>query len=166
MTRYTLKQLKEMVRSGIAMDLTKASNKEYKELIARGGYTQVGFASGIWQVAQGFKGWQIIRHYCQIISNIYFLILHIKSLAPCGICYGVRIKAMQGTTQYFILCIWWGLPLAVISEYTQIVRRFEYMRTHKKRLGNIQSMWTLKNHWQLKISTLYKHCEALEGDID
>lgn len=36
MTRYTLKQLKEMVRSGIAMDLTKASNKEYKELIARG----------------------------------------------------------------------------------------------------------------------------------
>lgn len=42
MTRYTLKQLKEMVRSGIAMDLTKASNKEYKELIARGGYTQVG----------------------------------------------------------------------------------------------------------------------------
>lgn len=35
MTRYTLKQLKEMVRSGIAMDLTKASNKEYKELIAR-----------------------------------------------------------------------------------------------------------------------------------
>lgn len=39
MTRYTLKQLKEMVKSGIATDLTKASNKEYKELIARGGYT-------------------------------------------------------------------------------------------------------------------------------
>lgn len=48
MTRYTLKQLKEMVRSGIAIDLTKASNKEYKELIAKGGYTQVGFASGIY----------------------------------------------------------------------------------------------------------------------
>ena len=29
MTRYTLKQLKEMIKSGIATDLTKASNKEY-----------------------------------------------------------------------------------------------------------------------------------------
>lgn len=36
MTRYTLKQLKEMVRSGIAMDLTKASNKEYKVLYSKG----------------------------------------------------------------------------------------------------------------------------------
>lgn len=48
MTRYTLKQLKEMIKSGIATDLTKASNKEYKELIANGGYTQVGFASGVY----------------------------------------------------------------------------------------------------------------------
>lgn len=48
MTRYTLKQLKEMVRSGIAADFTKATNKEYKELIANGGYTQVGFSSGIY----------------------------------------------------------------------------------------------------------------------
>lgn len=48
MTKYTLKQLKEMVRSGIAADFTKATNKEYKELIANGGYTQVGFASGIY----------------------------------------------------------------------------------------------------------------------
>ena len=48
MTRYTLKQLKEMVKSGIAADFTKATNKEYKELIAKGGYTQVGFASGIY----------------------------------------------------------------------------------------------------------------------
>ena len=48
MTRYTLKQLKEMVKTGIATDFTKATNKEYKELIANGGYTQVGFASGIY----------------------------------------------------------------------------------------------------------------------
>lgn len=48
MTRYTLKQLKEMVRSGIAADFTKATNKEYKELITNGGYTQVGFSSGIY----------------------------------------------------------------------------------------------------------------------
>lgn len=47
MTKYTLKQLKEMISSGIAADLTKATNKEYKELIANGGYTQVGFVSGI-----------------------------------------------------------------------------------------------------------------------
>ena len=48
MTRYTLKQLKERVKTGIATDFTKATNKEYKELIANGGYTQVGFASGIY----------------------------------------------------------------------------------------------------------------------
>ena len=48
MTRYTLKQLKEMVKTGIATDFTKATNKEYEELIANGGYTQVGFASGIY----------------------------------------------------------------------------------------------------------------------
>ena len=48
MTKYTLKQLKEMISSGIAADLTKATNKEYKELIANGGYTQVGFVSGIY----------------------------------------------------------------------------------------------------------------------
>lgn len=48
MTRYTLKQLKEMVKTGIATDFTKTTNKEYKELIANGGYTQVGFASGIY----------------------------------------------------------------------------------------------------------------------
>ena len=48
MTRYTLKQLTEMVKTGIATDFTKATNKEYKELIANGGYTQVGFASGIY----------------------------------------------------------------------------------------------------------------------
>lgn len=48
MTKYTLKQLKEMVRSGIAADFTKATNKEYKELIANGGYTQVGFASELY----------------------------------------------------------------------------------------------------------------------
>lgn len=48
MTRYTLKQLKEMVTSGIAADLTHSGMNEYEELIAKGGYTQVGFSSGIY----------------------------------------------------------------------------------------------------------------------
>lgn len=48
MTKYTLKQLKEMVTSGIATDLTHSGMSEYEELIAKGGYTQVGFASGIY----------------------------------------------------------------------------------------------------------------------
>lgn len=47
MTKYTQKQLKEMVRDGIATDISNWDNDDRNYLIEKEGYyTQVGYASG------------------------------------------------------------------------------------------------------------------------
>ena len=49
MTKYTQRQLKAMVKDGIAQDVTKATNETRKQIEeAEGYYTQVGFSSGIY----------------------------------------------------------------------------------------------------------------------
>lgn len=49
MTKYTQKQLREMVRTGIAVDLTSASNADYDALMEKEGWTrQIGYAAGIY----------------------------------------------------------------------------------------------------------------------
>ena len=47
MTKYTQKQLREMVQNGIATDISNYNNNGRNEILAREGYyTQVGYASG------------------------------------------------------------------------------------------------------------------------
>ena len=49
MKKYTLKQLKNLVNNGLAVDLTKSNNDMYKELMKKEGYlSQVGYAIGIY----------------------------------------------------------------------------------------------------------------------
>lgn len=49
MRKYTLKQLKNLVNNGLAVDLTKGNNDTYKELIKKESYlSQVGYAIGIY----------------------------------------------------------------------------------------------------------------------
>lgn len=49
MKKYTLKQLKNLVNNGLAVDLTKGNNNTYKELIKKESYlSQVGYAIGIY----------------------------------------------------------------------------------------------------------------------
>ena len=49
MRKYTLRQLKNLVLNGLAVDLTKGTNDIYKEIIAKESYlSQVGYASGIY----------------------------------------------------------------------------------------------------------------------
>lgn len=49
MKKYTLKQLKNLVNNGLAVDLTKGNNNTYKELIKKESYlNQVGYAIGIY----------------------------------------------------------------------------------------------------------------------
>lgn len=49
MKKYTLKQLKNLVNNGLAVDLTKGNNDMYKELMKKEGYlSQVGYAIGIY----------------------------------------------------------------------------------------------------------------------
>lgn len=49
MRKYTLKQLKQLVVNGLAVDLTKGNNDTYKELMKKEGYlNQVGYAIGIY----------------------------------------------------------------------------------------------------------------------
>lgn len=49
MTKYTQKQLREMVRYGIAEDVSNADNAMREQLEAKEGYlSQIGYASGIY----------------------------------------------------------------------------------------------------------------------
>lgn len=49
MRKYTLKQLKNLVNNGLAVDLTKGNNDTYKELMKKESYlSQVGYAIGIY----------------------------------------------------------------------------------------------------------------------
>lgn len=48
MTKYTQKQLRDMAANKIAIDLTSATNKDYDKIIAEGGYTQIGYAQGVY----------------------------------------------------------------------------------------------------------------------
>lgn len=53
MTKYTQKQLRQLVVTGKAIDITYADNKKRDEIIAQEGYyTQVGYAAGIY----GYNG--------------------------------------------------------------------------------------------------------------
>ena len=49
MTKYTQKQLKELVKNGLAEDVTYADNNKRREIEeAEGYYTQVGYSSGVY----------------------------------------------------------------------------------------------------------------------
>lgn len=49
MRKYTLKQLKNLVNNGLAVDLTNGNNDTYKELMKKESYlSQVGYAIGIY----------------------------------------------------------------------------------------------------------------------
>lgn len=49
MTKYTQRQLKAMIKDGIAEDVTKATNETRKQIEeVEGYYTQVGFSSGVY----------------------------------------------------------------------------------------------------------------------
>lgn len=49
MTKYTQKQLREMVRYGIAVDVSNADNALREQLEAKEGYlSQIGYASGVY----------------------------------------------------------------------------------------------------------------------
>lgn len=49
MTRFTQKQLKEMVKNGIAEDISRGTNESRNEIEAIEGYlSQVGYASGVY----------------------------------------------------------------------------------------------------------------------
>ena len=60
MTKYTQKQLKEMVRDGIATDISYYDNDGRNKIQEKEGYyTQVGYASGIYgcsgMLLKGYK---------------------------------------------------------------------------------------------------------------
>lgn len=49
MTKYTQKQLKELVNQEIAIDITNADNKRRQEIIAKEDYyTQIGYSIGVY----------------------------------------------------------------------------------------------------------------------
>ena len=49
MTKYTQKQLKELVATGAATDITKGTNETRKQIEKEEGYlTQIGYSSGIY----------------------------------------------------------------------------------------------------------------------
>lgn len=49
MMKYTQKQLKELVKNGLAEDVTYADNNKRREIEeAEGYYTQVGYSSGVY----------------------------------------------------------------------------------------------------------------------
>ena len=49
MKKYTQKQLKGLVASGMAVDISNITDEEYKELKAKEGYfTQEGYSSGVY----------------------------------------------------------------------------------------------------------------------
>ena len=49
MTRYTQKELREMVRNNVAVDITSGTNETRKEIEKKEGYlTQIGYACGIY----------------------------------------------------------------------------------------------------------------------
>lgn len=49
MTKYTQKQLREMVKNGIAIDITMGDNETRKEIETKEGYyNQIGYSSGVY----------------------------------------------------------------------------------------------------------------------
>lgn len=49
MTKYTQKQLKDLVNQGITIDITNADNKKRQEIIVKEDYyTQIGYSSGVY----------------------------------------------------------------------------------------------------------------------
>ena len=52
MTKYTQKQLKAMVKDGIAIDVSNADNEKRREIEKEEGfYRQIGYASGLYGCA-------------------------------------------------------------------------------------------------------------------
>lgn len=68
MTRYTQKQLREMVRDGIANDITSGDNDTRRSLEAAEGYLeQIGYASGVY----GCNGMLLKGHKTGALYVIY-----------------------------------------------------------------------------------------------
>lgn len=65
MTKYTQKQLREMVRNGIAIDITNANLETRKEIESQEKWlTQVGYANGIYGCnGMLFKGHKTSKLY-------------------------------------------------------------------------------------------------------
>ena len=64
MRRYSKKELKKMIASGVVIDLTHATIKDYHKIIQEcGGYIQIGYSSNIYgctgKVLKGLKNNQI-----------------------------------------------------------------------------------------------------------
>lgn len=64
MRRYTKKEFKKMIASGVVTDLTHATMKDYYGIIEKtGGYIQIGYNLGIYgctgKVLKGIKNNQI-----------------------------------------------------------------------------------------------------------
>ena len=49
MKKYTQKQLKNLIKSGLAVDITNGTNETRNNIIdIEGGYTQIGYCSGVY----------------------------------------------------------------------------------------------------------------------
>ena len=64
MRKYSKKELKNMIKSGVVIDLTHATMKDYHKIIQEcGGYIQIGYMSNIYgctgKVLKGIKNNQI-----------------------------------------------------------------------------------------------------------
>ena len=59
MTRYTQKQLKELVKSGAAIDITNDDDATRESIESKEGYyTQIGYATGVY----GCNGMLLLGH--------------------------------------------------------------------------------------------------------
>jgi len=54
MRKYTQRQLKDLVRTGAAQDITNHSTTEYEELVSReNSFDRIGYSSGIYGINGG-----------------------------------------------------------------------------------------------------------------
>lgn len=80
MTKYTQRQLKEMVKDGLAEDITYGNNDTRRQLEeTEGYYTQVGYSSGVYgcngMLLKGNKTGKLLRY---IKNNSSICILKAK----------------------------------------------------------------------------------------
>lgn len=67
MTKYTQKQLKELVKSGAAIDITNGDNATRKSIESKEGYyTQIGYAAGVY----GCNGMLLLGHKTKTLYAI------------------------------------------------------------------------------------------------